>query len=154
MTADPVTEVLAMIEELTRTFERDEEALGQAAQRLTKPSRADLEAMRDLQRPVTPEAFLLARLHRAAVAVEAVDEVGGRAQGATLIRFTLPPEVNVADLPTGGRVDEGRVVIETEDPTGTLHALTGWAIARGVPLGQLTVARRSLEDVYLELVGQ
>jgi hypothetical protein len=113
MTADPVTEVLAMIEELTRTFERDEEALGQAAQRLTKPSRADLEAMRDLQRPVTPEAFLLARLHRAAVAVEdawsclqSIDGESLQALEGAFAEARFPGLVQFRDLAAGaGELD-------------------------------------------------
>jgi ABC-2 type transport system ATP-binding protein len=34
-----------------------------------------------------------------------------------------------------------------------LHTLTGWSIDRGVALDGLTVARPSLEDVYLELTA-
>jgi ABC-2 type transport system ATP-binding protein len=80
--------------------------------------------------------------------------IGGRDAGTTQIRFTLPGHVALSDLPFAARVDNGRALIETSDPTRTLHALTGWALERGVPLGQLTATGRSLEDVYLELVGQ
>jgi ABC-2 type transport system ATP-binding protein len=51
-------------------------------------------------------------------------------------------------------VDDGRVLIETADVTGALHTLTAWALGRDIALGQLTVTRRSLEDVYLELVSR
>ncbi len=34
-----------------------------------------------------------------------------------------------------------------------MHALTTWALERGVDLEGLTLARPSLEDVYLDLVG-
>jgi ABC-2 type transport system ATP-binding protein len=37
--------------------------------------------------------------------------------------------------------------------TGALHALTGWARARGDELEGLAVTRPSLEDVYLRLTG-
>jgi ABC-2 type transport system ATP-binding protein len=42
---------------------------------------------------------------------------------------------------------------ETEDPTALLHELTGEALARGEQLHELSVARPSLEDVYLELTA-
>ena len=42
---------------------------------------------------------------------------------------------------------------ETEDPTALLHELTGEALARGEQLQELSVARPSLEDVYLELTA-
>jgi ABC-2 type transport system ATP-binding protein len=42
---------------------------------------------------------------------------------------------------------------EEEDPTALLHQLTSAALARGEPLADLTVARPSLEDVYLELTS-
>lgn len=40
---------------------------------------------------------------------------------------------------------------ETEDPTALLHQLTSAALARDVPLRDLSVSRPTLEDVYLEL---
>ena len=41
----------------------------------------------------------------------------------------------------------------TDDPTALLHELTGEALARGERLHELSVARPSLEDVYLELTS-
>jgi ABC-2 type transport system ATP-binding protein len=52
------------------------------------------------------------------------------------------------------RVDGELVVIETDDPTSTLHALTGEALAAGRRLEHLEVRRPTLEDVYLELVDE
>ena len=46
------------------------------------------------------------------------------------------------------------VVVETADPTQTLHELTSAALAAGRPLEQLEVHRPTLEDVYLDLVGE
>ena len=43
---------------------------------------------------------------------------------------------------------------ETDDPTALLHRLTGEALARGERLENLSVARPSLEDVYLELTEE
>ncbi len=42
---------------------------------------------------------------------------------------------------------------QTDDPTRLLHELTGEALARGEQLQELSVARPSLEDVYLELTA-
>jgi ABC-2 type transport system ATP-binding protein len=88
------------------------------------------------------------------VALGAPDSIGGRAAGTMQIRFTLPGHVGLGDLPLAARMDNGRALIETSDATRALHTLTGWALDRGVPLGNLTATGRSLEDVYLELVGQ
>jgi ABC-2 type transport system ATP-binding protein len=41
----------------------------------------------------------------------------------------------------------------TDDPTALLHELTGEALARGERLQELSVARPSLEDVYMELTS-
>jgi ABC-2 type transport system ATP-binding protein len=88
------------------------------------------------------------------VALGAPDSIGGRDADVTRIRFVLPGGALLADLPLPARAEEGSVVIETGDATAALHALTSWAIGRGVALPQLTVTRRTLEDVYLDLVGQ
>jgi ABC-2 type transport system ATP-binding protein len=88
------------------------------------------------------------------VAQGSPQSIGGRQTGAALIRFTLPDGLPVSALPVSGRQDGDHVVIESLDLTRTLHVLTGWALDRGVALGELTVARPSLEDVYLELVGE
>ena len=52
------------------------------------------------------------------------------------------------------RLDGRQVVLETDDPTRELHRLTTEALAAGQPLEQLEVRRPTLEDVYLELVGE
>jgi ABC-2 type transport system ATP-binding protein len=45
-------------------------------------------------------------------------------------------------------------VVETEEPTRVLHELTSRAVAQGLELEELEVRRRSLEDVYLELLRE
>jgi ABC-2 type transport system ATP-binding protein len=52
------------------------------------------------------------------------------------------------------RRDGQEVVIATDDPTRTLHELTGEALARRQGLEHLEVRRPTLEDVYLELVEE
>ena len=44
-------------------------------------------------------------------------------------------------------------VVETDEPTRVLHELTSQALASGHELENLEVRRPTLEDVYLELVG-
>ena len=46
-----------------------------------------------------------------------------------------------------------QVVVQTDDPTLTLHELTSEALANGSRLEHLEVRRPTLEDVYLDLVG-
>ena len=51
------------------------------------------------------------------------------------------------------RRDRREVVVETHEPTKTLHELTGEALAGGVELEGLEVLKPSLEDIYLDLTG-
>jgi ABC-2 type transport system ATP-binding protein len=51
------------------------------------------------------------------------------------------------------RRDGREVVVVTNEPTRTLHEITGEALAAGLELGELHVQKPSLEDVYLELTG-
>lgn len=78
--------------------------------------------------------------------------LGLRARAAARITFALagglaPPG------PTGWSRHGERWTAETDDPVGVLHGLTGWAIDHGVALDGLEVTRPSLEEVYLELIG-
>ncbi len=80
------------------------------------------------------------------------DHLAGR-DAATEIRFAPPPGVALPDLGPGVVVtaDERGVVARTKDATPALHLLTGWALERGVALEGLSVARPTLEDVYIAL---
>ncbi|HEU4755822.1 MAG TPA: ABC transporter ATP-binding protein [Agromyces sp.] len=44
--------------------------------------------------------------------------------------------------------------VTTDDTTLALHALTAWSLEHRVPLEDLEVRRPTLEDAYLELVGE
>jgi ABC-2 type transport system ATP-binding protein len=82
--------------------------------------------------------------------------LAGRERGEAVIRFRLPPGKGELDFPLalpGLSVDEGAVTIATPEPTRALHAVTSWAMERGVELEGITVTRPSLEDVYLQLAG-
>ncbi len=81
------------------------------------------------------------------------DDLAGRNR-ATEIRFLPPPDVDLPDLtPATVEGDDRGVVVRTLDATPVLHALTGWAIERGIALEGLSVTRPTLEDVYLELTA-
>ena len=78
--------------------------------------------------------------------------------GATLVRFELPADAAVSDLPPGlaarAHADGHRVEISTEAPVVDLAQLCGWAIEHGNELIDLEVTRPTLEDVYLELTAE
>ncbi len=86
------------------------------------------------------------------------DTLGGRDRGETTVRFELPDGVTLTELPLpDGTVPQLRgdfVEIHVAEPTPLLHALTGWAVARGEALSGLAVERPTLEDVYLSLTGE
>jgi ABC-2 type transport system ATP-binding protein len=81
--------------------------------------------------------------------------LAGRDTGATVIRFRA--DGDIADLPASlGEVThatDGTLSLRTDNPTWTLHELTGWALERRISLDALEVSRPSLEDVYLEITG-
>ena len=81
----------------------------------------------------------------------------GAGQRAAVVSFRLPAGLAAADLPPldGAVAVEGlEFEVTTPRPTAALHTLTGWALDRGVEMPALAVRRPSLEDVYLELVGE
>ena len=82
------------------------------------------------------------------------DELVGDDRTAT-ISFQHPsagPALPEA-LTGGAAVENGRVTIETAEPTATLYRLTAWALQQQIELQGLTVSRASLEDIYLRLTG-
>lgn len=82
--------------------------------------------------------------------------VGGEAT-RTFIRYSSPagaPEFtpsNAIHSQTETQLEGSAVVMRSPDPVPLLNELTGWSMRTGTPLGDLTVARPTLEDVYLEL---
>lgn len=70
------------------------------------------------------------------------------------ITFRQPTLALPAELLRDAVVADGEVVIETAQPTRLLYELTAWATAHALELEQLTVSRRTLEDVYLRLTGE
>lgn len=82
------------------------------------------------------------------------DELGARSQARTKISFRAP--VDSAELPQVGDGIEAvgdLIEVMTGTPTRDLHQLTSWALDRGTELTGLQLTRPSLEETYLELVG-
>jgi ABC-2 type transport system ATP-binding protein len=82
--------------------------------------------------------------------------LGGRDRLKTTIRFTLPAEIELGELPGSllvlARAGDDRVIeVQTDRPLEHVHTLAGWALEQGVDLLDLDVHRPSLEDVYLDL---
>jgi ABC-2 type transport system ATP-binding protein len=91
------------------------------------------------------------------VAIGRPDELGDGFGAQETLSFRLPPAAAPADLPrlTGTmEIDHATVTVHTTAPVRDVHALTGWALARGVDLAGLTVTRPTLEEVYLRLTGE
>jgi ABC-2 type transport system ATP-binding protein len=91
------------------------------------------------------------------IATGSPDDLGGRANAASLISFDQLADGRAEELERSiagewSRAGD-RVVLQTPELTRSLNELTGWALAQGVELDHLEVTRPSLEDVYLELTG-
>jgi ABC-2 type transport system ATP-binding protein len=92
------------------------------------------------------------------VATGTPESIGGRAVSEATVRFRLPDGMTTADLPPGMSSAEqatksGAIELTTTDEIDVLHRLTGWAIDHQVALQGLTVARLTLEEVYLRLTA-
>ena len=81
------------------------------------------------------------------------ETIGGRQDAETQITFTI---YQGSPLPGMGEehLENGRYRLRSSEATRTLHQLTSWALDNGIELGSLAVERPSLEDIYLELVGE
>jgi ABC-2 type transport system ATP-binding protein len=84
------------------------------------------------------------------------ETLGGRDHAMSDISFSLPPHMSLSELPSelvsgASQRDDGRVHISVPAPARSLYSLAGWALEHGESLGDLTVGRPSLEDVYLQL---
>jgi ABC-2 type transport system ATP-binding protein len=99
------------------------------------------------------EVAIIARGHIVAQGPPA--SLGGRDTAATRLRFRIPAEAGELPAPLRAQATaaDGLIELTTDDPTGTLHQLTGWALQRGIRLDALEVSRPTLEDVYLEITG-
>jgi ABC-type multidrug transport system ATPase subunit len=85
------------------------------------------------------------------------DELGGRDVRPAEIRFSLPEQWSLGDvpeLPCERRVVEGdRIVVYTRDAVRAAQLLTSWALDHDIDLSHFSVTQPTLEDIYLELTG-
>jgi hypothetical protein len=91
------------------------------------------------------------------IAIGRPEELGGRNLRPAEIRFTLPSEWSlgdVPDIPCEQRSLEGdRVVVLTKEPVVAAQRVTTWALEHNIELGHFSVSQPTLEDIYLELTG-
>jgi ABC-2 type transport system ATP-binding protein len=85
--------------------------------------------------------------------------LGRRDRAAARIVFTPPAGVDSNGLPEGLRARScteagGRLALTSSRPMADLHALTGWALHRGLELADIEVRGPTLEDVYLQLTSE
>ena len=85
------------------------------------------------------------------------EELGGRDLRPAEIRFELPREVSLTDLPGAyceqRSLEGGVVLMLSREPVRATHELTRWALERDVELARFSVTQPTLEDIYLELTG-
>jgi ABC-2 type transport system ATP-binding protein len=88
-------------------------------------------------------------------AEQLADRVAVLRQGE-IVALGTPRELTsqVASTEIRYRLNGREVVVETQEPTKTLHELTGEALAAGTELEGLQVRRPSLEDIYLSLTEE
>jgi ABC-type multidrug transport system ATPase subunit len=91
------------------------------------------------------------------IALGSPDELGGRDARPAEIRFSLPAQTGLDELPVMPYErcvsDRGRALIVTHEPVVALQLLTGWAVDHELALAHLSVSQPTLEDIYLELTG-
>jgi ABC-2 type transport system ATP-binding protein len=85
------------------------------------------------------------------------DELGGRNLRPAEIRFALPPEWSLGDIPdvpsVGREIQADRVTLFTREPVIAAHEITSWALGHDIELAHFSVTQPTLEDIYLELTG-
>ncbi|HEY6891129.1 MAG TPA: ABC transporter ATP-binding protein [Solirubrobacter sp.] len=80
------------------------------------------------------------------------DELGS-GDATSIVSFREPAYHETLPLPACASVERGLVSFRTSTPTRDLAPLLAWAAGRGMELEHLTVARPTLEDVYLDLTA-
>jgi ABC-2 type transport system ATP-binding protein len=89
------------------------------------------------------------------IAIGRPEELGGRDLRPAEIRFSLPSEWSLGDLPDipcEARTLEGdRVTVLTKQAVVASQRITTWALDHDVDLGHFSVTQPTLEDIYLEL---
>ena len=85
------------------------------------------------------------------------EELGGRDLRPAEIRFVLPHDWSLGDIPDvpslERAIDGDRVLVTTSEPVVATQTITSWALDHGIELGHFSVSQPTLEDIYLELTG-
>jgi ABC-2 type transport system ATP-binding protein len=86
------------------------------------------------------------------------ETLGGRQVAGARIMFSLPTGCALTELPVpitarADRDADGKVELAGSSVIADLHAISGWALERGLELDDLEVRRPTLEDVYLQLTA-
>ena len=126
-----------------------------------------IAGLRDLGKTVFLTTHYMEEAERLAdrIAVIAAGEIVARGTPQTLgdrqlssarITFAAASGAAAGDLPPALAAcaeegPDGRIVLPSSSVAADLHALSGWALERGLELDQLEVRRPTLEDVYLDL---
>jgi ABC-2 type transport system ATP-binding protein len=109
-----------------------------------------IRSLRDLGKTILLTTHYIEEAHRLA------DHVAVLRQGEIVASGT--PSELIAAAPAATEIHYRRngqeVVLRTEQPTRTLHELTGEAVAAGRELEGLEVRRPTLEEIYLSLTGE
>ena len=87
------------------------------------------------------------------VAEGAPDEIGAEGR-LTAVSFRIDDPSLLPRVDEEPTFEEGTATYQTGQPTALLYQLTRWATERGGELEGLTVALPSLEEVYLDIVGE
>jgi ABC-2 type transport system ATP-binding protein len=74
--------------------------------------------------------------------------------GAVVVSFRMPAHSDGLPLPADALVDDGVASFRTQTATRDLAPVLTWAATRGMELEALSVARPSLEDIYLQLTEE
>jgi ABC-2 type transport system ATP-binding protein len=91
---------------------------------------------------------------RGRIIAEGTPDSLGRDDATAIVSFRLPAYHDGLPLPAAARVQRDAVSFDTSTPTRDLAPLLTWAADRGMELENLTVARPTLEDVYLQLTQE
>jgi ABC-2 type transport system ATP-binding protein len=95
------------------------------------------------------------------VAAGSPEEIGGREAAPGTVRFAVPPGVepeavrHLDGLPGDASVsiaNGGLVTIASHELVAASHAVTSWALSRGLDLPGFRVERPTLEDIYLSII--
>ncbi len=87
------------------------------------------------------------------IVAEGTADTLGEGRAFATITFAVDKPDSLPELEGGPTLTGRTVTYRSTAATADLSVLCGWALERGVELSGLEVSRPSLEDIYLEIVG-